>query len=378
MSKNILVTGGFGFVGGHLIDYLSKTHPNDRVHVVDNLSSNPIPHELLLKELGHRPNLTYDTVSIEEYVEWNNDVRWDAIYHLASVVGPARVLRHAGQIVKSVTADTYTLIDVALRDNARLVDVSTSEIYGGGENGCCSEEFAKIIPAETTIRLEYAIAKLAAEAVLINTAMVTPLDAIIVRPFNISGPRQSGEGGFVLPRFIAFALHNEPITVFGNGEQIRAFTHVKDIVKGIVLAMERGKSSEAYNLGNPDNKMSIAELADLVIKLTKSKSGKVLVDPKTIYGPLYEESNDKYPDASKAMAELDWKPEYSKEDIILETFNYMKNVDKDTFRAISGTSDALAGNQECTRTRRSPSSCRPTMKRRPFQLQSKGSVRIGT
>ncbi|MEO5360029.1 MAG: NAD-dependent epimerase/dehydratase family protein [Nitrospirota bacterium] len=335
-GRNLLITGGFGFIGGHLIDYLTKQYPSDRIHVIDALYSNPIPHEMLLNELGPRDNLTYEICTIEDYYNKQDDTKWDQIYHLASIVGPAGVLKYAGNIIKSIVMDTYYLMDIALKNNARLLDVSTSEIYGGGQEGYCSEEFAKIIPPKTTIRLEYAIAKLASETALINKAKVSPLDVVIIRPFNIAGPRQSGVGGFVLPRFIFLSIYNNPLTVFGDGKQIRAFTHVKDIVKGLVLAMNKGKTMESYNIGNPENKISIDELASKVIQITGSGSSKIYVDPKKLYGNLYEEANDKYPNAVKAITELEWEPGYAIDQIIKDTYNYMRKLNEKDLLSLAG------------------------------------------
>jgi len=336
VEHNILVTGGFGFVGSHLIDLLTKKYPEARVHVVDNLSTSALSPQELLDELGARTNLTYDICSVEDFCKKKKRTKWDKIYHLASVVGPAGVLEHAGNIIKSIVLDTYMMIDIALKCNARLVYVSSSEVYGRGKKGYCSELMEVRIPPKTTVRLEYGAGKLAAEIALINTVKVSSLDTVIIRPFNISGPRQSGRGGFVLPRFIASAIKNLPITVFGSGKQIRAFTHVYDIVKGIVAGMEKGKRGQVYNLGNPKNKTTIDQLADMVIKLTKTSSKKVYLDPKTIYGQFYEEANDKYPDASKSMRELEWSPEFSKEQIILDTYKYMKNINKNKFDRLAG------------------------------------------
>lgn len=328
MAK-ILITGGFGFVGGHLVELLLKKEPDAEIHVIDNLSTNPIPHERLLAELGHPKNLKFDQCSIQEYFDRGGKTDWTEMYHLASVVGPAGVLKHGGRIIKSVVDDTYLLMDVAIKRGIRLLDMSTSEIYGGGQEGYCSEEFAKIIPPKTSIRLEYAIAKLACETALMNTCLVSNLDMVIIRPFNISGPRQSGVGGFVLPRFVGLAMKNLPLTVFGDGKQVRAFTHVKDIVMGCYLAMKSGTRGDAYNLGNPNNRLTITELADLVIDAVGSSAGKVFVNPKDLYGPLYEEANDKYPNADKAMKGLGWIPEYSARHVVDETFKYMKEVPAD-------------------------------------------------
>jgi nucleoside-diphosphate-sugar epimerase len=341
MGKRILVTGGFGFVGGHLIEMLLKEGPSNRVHVVDNLSTNPIPPERLISEisvtLGQTDHLTWDFCSIAEWFERKPvDMVWDEIYHLASAVGPAGVLQHAGKMIKSIVDDTYTLMEMAEQAGARLLDVSTSEIYGGGQEGYCSEEFAKIIPARTTVRLEYAIGKLAAEAAIHNTCTVGGLDAAIVRPFNISGPRQSGVGGFVLPRFVGYAMLNRPLTVFGGGTQVRAFTHVIDICSGIILTMRKGKRGEAYNIGNPANRININEMADLVLEVTGSKAGKTYVDPSSIYGPLYAEANDKYPNADRAMRELGWVPEFDARAVVDHTFEYMKSLPEDLRTRLAG------------------------------------------
>ena len=333
--KRILVTGGFGFIGGHLIELLLKD-ANCHVHVVDNLSTSPIPLDVLLNELGRPSNLSYDVCSIEEFCTKRGDYQVDEIYHLASPVGPAGVLLHAGKMTKSIVDDAYYMMDLAMISNAKLIDVSTSEVYGGGRDGYCSENCSKIVPAETTVRLEYAIGKLAAETAIINTCRVTNLQACIIRPFNISGPRQSGRGGFVLPRFISLAMLGKPLTVFIEGQQVRAFTSVLDMADGIKRVMDFGESAEAYNLGNPHNKTTILDLAKRVVEITGSSSKIVFVDPKTVYGPLYEEANDKYPDADKAMTKLNWAPSISIDQTIMSTFNYMKSVSAEVFDLLSG------------------------------------------
>ncbi len=320
---NILVTGGFGFLGSHLVERLLSDRDN-RVHVVDNLSTSPLPLEDLLRELGPQPNLSWTITDVESFYRDFGDERFDAIYHLASVVGPAGVLSHSGRIAASIINDTMAMVDLALRSRCRLVDISTSEIYGGGREGFCSESMAKIVPAKNSARLEYAVGKLAAETALANLCETSELDACIVRPFNISGPRQSGRGGFVLPRFVGQALSGLDLTVFGDGQQVRAFTHVRDMVDGILLAMQRGQRGEAYNIGNPANRTTIMTLAEEVRELSESQSEIQLVDPKTIYGPLYEEANDKYPDSQRAMSELGWQPRYDRRRTIREVIDYMR------------------------------------------------------
>jgi UDP-glucose 4-epimerase len=128
----------------------------------------------------------------------------------------------------------------------------------------------------------------------------------------------------VLPRFIHQALAGEPLTVYGDGTMIRAFTHVRDLAEGILRVMERGKSGRVYNLGNPANKTTILDLAREVIRLTGSSSRIAFIDPTTLWGPLYAEANDKYPDARRAIEELGWRPRFSLADAIRDTATYIQ------------------------------------------------------
>jgi len=321
-----LVTGGFGFIGSHLVERLLKD--GHQVHIVDNLSSNGVMPDVLLDEWGHPEGLTFD---LAEFTEWREGKAYhhrgfDGIFHLASPVGPAGVLQHAGDMVWDITMSTYAAM--ALAQNvwkAKLVDVSTSEVYGGGQQGYCSEELPRIIQAETTVRLEYAVAKLAAETAIINMCKVHALNAVIVRPFNVAGPRQSGKGGFVLPRFIQQAMAGSGLTVFGDGSQIRAFTHVVDIVDGLVRAMDKGRSGEVYNLGNPANKTTILDLAERVIEIV-GQGAIVFTDPKLLYGKLYAEAADKYPNATKAQRDLGWTPTRSIDQTIKDAYAYIQHL----------------------------------------------------
>jgi UDP-glucose 4-epimerase len=135
---------------------------------------------------------------------------------------------------------------------------------------------------------------------------------------------------------VGYAMLNRPLTIFGGGTQIRAFTHVEDICSGIVLAMRKGKCGEAYNIGNPKNRLTINELAELVLEVTDSNAGKIYVDPKSIYGPLYAEANDKYPNADRAMQELGWDPQFDARTVVTHTFNYMKSLPESLWTSLIG------------------------------------------
>ena len=330
----ILVTGGFGFLGGHMLEIL-LSRPGTEIHVVDNLSSNPVELETLLSELPTEGKLTYDLCSIADYFA-AGPAEFDRIVHLASPVGPAGVLKHGGRIVSAVVEDSYLLADYALERGARLLDVSTSEVYGGGRDGLCDEEDDKIVPAQTSFRLEYAVGKLAAETALINLHARDGLDVVIIRPFNIAGPRQSGEGGFVLPRFIGQAMLGLPLTIFGSGDARRAFTHVSDIAAGMVQALDGGSSGVAYNLGNHENVVTVDQLADIVLEVTGSPSQKNYVDPTEIYGPHFVEANDKFPSAGRAIRELGWAPHGDVQQIVADTWDYMRAAPSRDFARLAG------------------------------------------
>src|SRR5436309_13870370 len=198
-ARSVLITGGFGFIGSHLLELL-LTKKDARVHVVDNLVTSPIDTSGYLEQLGHSDRVSYDLCTVKQFFSQNDPPIFDEVYHIASVVGPVGVLKHGGRILQSTVDDGYAVAEYCLKEKARLCDVSTSEVYGGGRDGYCSEKDSMIIPPKISVRLEYAVAKLATEVALTNTVRVSDFHATVVRPFNVAGPRQAIEGGFVLPR----------------------------------------------------------------------------------------------------------------------------------------------------------------------------------
>lgn len=313
--KRALVTGGLGFVGSHLVDRLLED--GYAVTIVDSLLSNVMPPS------HYEQRCQVITGAIEE-VDADllpaHQNRFDEIYHLASVVGPAGVLQHAGEIARTVVASGEAVVDLALSHGARLLVMSTSEVYG--RSGTFRETDNCIIPGRFTVRLEYAVAKLTSEIAVINRARVTDLKVNVVRPFNIAGPRQLPWGGFVLPRFVIGALTGHPLTVFGTGQQVRAFTDVRDIVSGVVAVMRSEHRSRIFNLGNPANELSIMELALRVREVVGSRSPIVNVDPKALFGPLYEEGFDKVPEDTRAREELGWEPRFDLDTTIRDTMKW--------------------------------------------------------
>jgi UDP-glucose 4-epimerase len=241
--------------------------------------------------------------------------RADIIYHLAGPVGPVGVLKQAGRIVPQIIADATLLARSAIVRRIPLVYVSTSEIYGANGYHDIPETAPRVIAAGHSARMEYAVAKLAAETMLLNTA---ELDVRIVRPFNVAGPRQKTAGGFVLPRFIEQAQNGDPLTVYTPGSQRRAFTHVSEIVDGIWRVAQYAAPKTVWNLGNPANECSILELALQVKDLLASSSEIEIVDPKKLWGYGFAEAPDKIPNIEVAKDFLGWQPVIDRAQIILD------------------------------------------------------------
>ncbi len=276
----MIITGSAGFIGSHLMARMPGAFGIDR-------ATGP---------------------SIQETV---STPFADVIYHLASPVGPVGVLSWAGRLAFEVIDCARIVAGWAIDNHCPLVYVSTSEVYGSGGEDREADDCR--FGVEPSARKEYAVAKLAAETMLLNTP---GLDVRIVRPFNVAGPGQKAEGGFVLPRFIEQATSGVQLTVYEPGTQRRAFTHVEDIVDGILLIADRGRSGEVYNLCNPANLCSILTLAEEVIAATGSASSIEVVDPVILHGPAFREAREKFGNADKAINELGWQPTRTRLDCI--------------------------------------------------------------
>lgn len=290
-----LVTGASGFIGSNLVDLLLER--GDEVIGIDKVSYPYAAFGSFSFTRGHIPSET-------------SHVEADIVYHLAGPVGPVGVLDQASRITPEIV-DMAEWLRHYVEGGIRVVFVSTSEIYGSQQQPM-GEERPRIIEAGYSARMEYAVAKLAAETMLLNMGG----DVRIIRPFNVAGKRQKTHGGFVLPRFIEQAKRGDPLTVYQPGTQRRAFTNVRDICEGIVLAGEKGQSNVAYNLGNPDNACTIIELATDVIRVTGSKSDIDIVDPQELWGPSFREAPDKVPFITTAKRELGWIPQFTRRETI--------------------------------------------------------------
>jgi nucleoside-diphosphate-sugar epimerase len=318
--KKVLITGGLGFIGTHCIEKWKQN--NWDIYVIDNLSSNAIEpeHEIAKQATIFKKNILD--------VNWSELPKFDLILHLASPVGPVGVLKHSGKMARIILDDIYWAINGAKINQCPLIFISTSEIYGYRENkSYLKEEDDKVLHGEFTVRNEYAIAKLLSEIVLTNQAKIDPsFKYQIIRPFNVTGKYQLPDGGFVLPRFVEQALSGQDITVYYSGQQLRAFTWVKDIVEGVYLTSTAPNNlwNEEWNIGNEINEQSILYLAEKVKTYTNSKSNIIHIDPKTIHGKLFSEAPEKIPNSEKIKQKLGWKPTKYVDDVIEEVIVFYK------------------------------------------------------
>ena len=325
IKERILITGGAGFIGTHLVNSLvANSEIKFELEIVDDLSSSSISSERF--DFFAKKGILFRHSTVEEFRIPTN-VRYDKIYHLACRVGPAHVTKYTGRMALEILSDAMKMADLALRDNAPLISVSTSEVYGKDPHGKPqSEKNSLEFSSKITSRQEYTGEKWMTEVQLINLSKVEPLRVNFIRPFNIVGPHQTGEGGFVLPRFVEPALRNQPIKVFGDGSQVRAFTHVSDLVKALVLIMESKVNRRIYNIGTPENTITILDLAKKVVYLLNSRSEIIHADPKKIFGKLYSDAPSKIPDISLIKKELRWNPVWSMDEIILDYASFVSGA----------------------------------------------------
>lgn len=310
--KKILITGGLGFIGYHLINYLLERDRDLNITVVDNLSSSIIDFGAISKKLN---------VRIQDLLEVDDlDHDFTEIYHLASPVGSLGILAKNGFVAKNIIDLTYKVVEITVQCQARLLYVSSSEIYG--YSGVHAETDVKHVTGNTGTRTEYSLGKLASEIILHNLNLNSPYRFNIVRPFNVVGAQQSSKIGFVIPTFFEKALQNEDIPVFLDGMQKRSFCHVEDIVRAMVCIQESDLVHEVFNIGNDRNTTTILDLAQRVRAICQSSSAITFVDPVMKYGKCYLEAFDKIPDIGKITSMLDWRPAIGLDEAIQKVYAY--------------------------------------------------------
>ncbi len=300
-ARRILVTGGAGFIGSHLVEGLLAE--GCEVTVIDDLSTGrrenlPVGHEGL--------RLIEQTVS--SALPGLEGERFEAIYHLAAVVGVELILRKPVETIDTNIIETSAILAWARRDSTPILLASSSEVYGKAVRIPLREDDDILLGPSSLARWAYAATKLVDEYLGLAAHSEFGLPVVVARFFNTVGPRQTGRYGMVLPRFVASALRNEPLRVYGDGRQSRAFCDVRDVVSALPPLLQSASSrGRVFNIGS-ERRLAIADLARLVIEVLVSRSVIELIPYEQAYGPGFEDIRDRQPDIGRIRAAIGWEP----------------------------------------------------------------------
>lgn len=317
-NRTFFLTGGAGFIGSHLTEAILAG--GDRVLSIDNLSTGSMDN--VTHFLGH-PNHRFEQASITDRgVMERMASEADVIVHLAAAVGVKLIVEHPVQTIETNVMGTEEILRVALRNKCRVLIASTSEVYGKGSKFPFAEEDDVLLGATSKSRWAYAASKMVDEFLGLAYCREFGLDVVPFRLFNTIGPRQTGQYGMVVPRFIRQALGGEPITVYGDGNQRRCFCDVRDVVPAILgLAGHSDAPGRVYNIGGTEE-VSIQELAERVVEMTGSDSQITKVPYSEAYAPGFEDMERRVPDTERIHELLGWKPKRGLREILSDVISY--------------------------------------------------------
>jgi UDP-glucose 4-epimerase len=305
-----LITGGAGFIGSHLIEKLIAR--SDQVIVFDNLSTGSANNLSGIKEkiTFHEGNIL-DKAAIDKLVSES-----DYVVHLAAALGVLNIVNKPLESLRTNLQGSEVVLEACDKYRKPVLIASTSEIYGKNDKVPLNEEDDRIVGHPLKSRWSYSEAKAVDESLAYFYYLENKLPFRIVRFFNTVGPRQVGHYGMVVPRFVSAALKNEPLSVYGSGNQIRCFCHVDDAVRALLLVMDSDKAvGEVFNVGN-NMQISIMQLAKKVIELTGSSSSIEKIAYEKAYPEGFEDMQRRVPDISKIKQVLGWSPEINLDQII--------------------------------------------------------------
>ena len=318
----VLVTGGAGFVGSHLVDaHLAR---GDEVVVVDDLSTGRLENigaDVSAGRVRFLQGKAEDPAIIGPAFEGA-----ELVYHLAAAVGVFQILQHPLSSIRTNLDASSAVFERAAAGGIRTVFTSTSEVYGKNATGGLKETDDTIYGPTKVHRWLYAVSKATDEFLALAHHQETGLPVTIARLFNTTGPRQTGAYGMVVPRFVRQAMEGRPLTVYGDGSQLRCFTNVHDVVAALMaLAATPAAIGEVVNVGNP-REMSIRDLAELVRSIVGSQSQVELIDYATAYGKGFEDMRRRVPDVSLLRSLVGFAPSTPLEETIREITDYVASA----------------------------------------------------
>jgi UDP-glucose 4-epimerase len=308
----ILITGGAGFIGSHLAELLIKNGKS--VVAVDDLSTGRLENILHLKD---SPRFSYHIDTIMNQKLMDKIVRdVDAIYHLAAAVGVKYIMDNPVKSIETNVFGTEIILSLANKYHKKVLIASTSEIYGKNGKVPFKEDSDSVWGPTYFHRWSYSCTKAVDEFLALAYWREKKTPILIVRLFNTCGPRQTGDYGMVIPRFVKQALLNQPISVHGSGKQTRCFSYVGDVVDGLSALMDAPKAiGEVFNIGT-DEEISILDLAKKIKQLTKSSSAINFLSYRDVYGEFFEDMDRRVPDLSKIRRIIGYTPKTRLEDLL--------------------------------------------------------------
>ena len=308
----VLITGGAGFIGSHLSDRLIAA--GHRVTAVDDLSTGRLEN---VAHLEGAPGFQFVHESIMHEAVMDRLVsECDVVYHLASAVGVELIVSRPVEVIERCILGTEIVLKTAHRYKKKVLLTSTSEVYGKNQRVPFAEDDDRVLGPTTKSRWSYSCAKAIDEFLALAYLKEKKLPIVIVRLFNTVGPRQTGQYGMVVPRFVQQALAGKPLTVYGDGSQQRCFGYVGDVVGALVGLMEHpGAVGQIFNIGNTEE-VSILDLAKRVIKLTNSSSTITMVPYDVAYEAGFEDMARRIPDLTRVKSLIGYQPKVGLDEII--------------------------------------------------------------
>jgi UDP-glucose 4-epimerase len=320
MAVRSLITGGAGFVGSHLAEELLRR--GEEIYVIDDLSTGSIENIEHLKP-NTRFHYTLDSIHNEPVLTELID-RCDVVYHLAAAVGVKLIVESPVNTIETNVHGTETVLKLANKKKKKVLITSTSEVYGKSSAVPFNEDQDLVLGATTKGRWSYACSKAIDEFLGIAYWHEKKLPIVIVRLFNTVGPRQTGRYGMVIPNFVCQALSNQPITVYGDGNQSRAFGYVGDVVTALAdLAQHPAAVGQVFNIGNTEE-ITMNALAHLIKQMTASQSEIVHIPYDRAYEKGFEDMPRRVPDIRKIQKLIGYQPKSGLKDILTEIIAFTR------------------------------------------------------
>lgn len=318
-----LITGGAGFIGSHLAERLLKD--GHKAAVIDNLSTGS------LKNIeGFRKHSSFDFVEGDirnaELMESLTE-QCDVVFHLAAAVGVKLIADRPVHTIETNIGGTEVVLETANKFGKKILIASSSEVYGKNEIVPFHEDDDIVLGSTRMSRWSYACSKAIDEFLGLAFYQQYKLDVVIGRFFNTIGPRQTGQYGMVVPRFVQRALKNEPVLIYGTGQQRRCFCYVEDLIDAVIGLMNCEEAAgKVYNIGSSEE-IAIESLADKIIEMTNSKSKKEFVSYEKAYGRPIEDMMRRVPNLERIKKMTGWEPKTSLDEalrVIIENFKQAK------------------------------------------------------